>query len=58
MVRAGADAIGQISGGPVVGAIYNLVSVPAALVTSALILSPALPLHSLAVRRGEQQAAG
>ena len=58
IARAWVDATGQISGGPIVGAIGNLVSVPAALVTLALILAPALPLHSLAVRRGEQQDVG
>jgi DHA3 family tetracycline resistance protein-like MFS transporter len=36
------DAIGQIAGGPGVGLIANLVSVAAALVTSGLLLSPAL----------------
>jgi DHA3 family tetracycline resistance protein-like MFS transporter len=46
------DAIGQIAGGPVVGAIGN-VSIRTALVASALILSPALPLYAFAIRRGE-----
>ena len=41
------DAIGQIGGGPGVGLIANLVSVSAALVTSCLLLSPALILLSL-----------
>jgi DHA3 family tetracycline resistance protein-like MFS transporter len=50
------DAIGQIGGGPVVGAIGNT-SIRAALVASALILSPALPLYSLAARRGERSRA-
>jgi len=55
------DAIGQIAGGPAVGAIGN-VSIRAALVTSALILSPVLPLYAYALRRGRgdpnQAAAG
>jgi DHA3 family tetracycline resistance protein-like MFS transporter len=38
------DAIGQIAGGPGVGLIANLISVPAAIVTSGLLLFPALPL--------------
>ena len=50
------DAIGQIAGGPLAGAIGN-VSIRAALVGSALILSPALPLYSLATRRGERPRA-
>lgn len=45
-----ADAIGQIAGGPAVGAIGNA-SIRAALVTSALLLSPVLPLYAFAVRR-------
>jgi DHA3 family tetracycline resistance protein-like MFS transporter len=44
------DAIGQIVGGPGVGAIGNL-SIRAALVMSALILSPVLPLYAWAIRR-------
>jgi DHA3 family tetracycline resistance protein-like MFS transporter len=49
-VSGQADAIGQISGGPAVGAIGNA-SIRAALVTSALLLSPVLPLYTLAIRR-------
>jgi DHA3 family tetracycline resistance protein-like MFS transporter len=49
------DAIGQIAGGPGVGAIGNL-SLRAALVTSALILSPVLPLYALAIRRSRRKA--
>jgi MFS transporter, DHA3 family, tetracycline resistance protein len=45
------DAIGQIAGGPGVGAIGNL-SIRAALVTSGLILSPVLPLYALAMHGG------
>lgn len=57
-VSSQVDAIGQIGGGPVVGAIGNVVSVRAALVASALMLSPVLPLYSLAIRRGERHATG
>jgi DHA3 family tetracycline resistance protein-like MFS transporter len=49
-VTGQADAIGQIAGGPGVGAIGNL-SIRAALVTSALLLSPVLPLYHFAIRR-------
>lgn len=49
------DAIGQIAGGPVVGAIGNA-SIRAALDAPALILPPALPLYALAVRRGATSA--
>jgi DHA3 family tetracycline resistance protein-like MFS transporter len=49
------DAIGQTAGGPVVGAIGKAISLPAALVTSALFLSPALALFGRAVRnRGRE----
>ncbi|MGD1991942.1 MAG: MFS transporter [Anaerolineae bacterium] len=47
------DAIGQIAGGPAVGAIGNR-SVRAALVTAALLLTPVLPLYTVAIRRGER----
>ena len=53
-VSGQADAIGQIAGGPVVGAIGNR-SIRAALVTSALLLSPVLPLYALTFRRGDQE---
>ena len=56
-VSSQVDAIGQIGGGPAVGAIGN-VSIRAALVVSALMLSPVLPLYSLAIRRGERHATG
>jgi DHA3 family tetracycline resistance protein-like MFS transporter len=46
------DAIGQIAGGPAVGVIGNT-SIRAALIASALILSPVLPLYVLAIRRGD-----
>jgi len=40
------DALGQIGGGPAVGAIGNAISLRAALVASGLILSPALWLYA------------
>ncbi len=49
-VGSQADAIGQISGGPLVGVIGNTLSVRAALVASGLMLSPVLPLYGLARR--------
>jgi len=53
-VSSQVDAIGQIGGGPAVGAIGRAVSIRAALVTSALILSPVLPLYALTIWRGKQ----
>lgn len=46
-----ADAIGQTGGGPVVGAIGKAISLPAALIASALFLTPVLALYGRAVRR-------
>lgn len=40
-----ADALGQIAGGPVVGAIGSAVSIPAALLASCVALLPALALY-------------
>ena len=48
-----ADAIGQTAGGPLVGAVGRLISLPAALVASALFLSPALAFYSRAGRSPE-----
>jgi DHA3 family tetracycline resistance protein-like MFS transporter len=48
------DAVGQIAGGPLVGAIGNR-SIRAALVTSALLLSPVIPLYAWAIRLGRRK---
>jgi DHA3 family tetracycline resistance protein-like MFS transporter len=56
-----ADAIGQVGGGPLLGGIGSLVSIRAALATSALLLAPALALYARALRRQpapEEAAAG
>jgi DHA3 family tetracycline resistance protein-like MFS transporter len=49
------DAVGQIAGGPIVGVIGNQ-SIRAALVTSAALLSPAVPLYLAARRRARDSA--
>jgi DHA3 family tetracycline resistance protein-like MFS transporter len=49
------DAIGQIAGGPGVGLIARLVSVPAAITTSGLLLTPALFLIGGANARSRKQ---
>jgi DHA3 family tetracycline resistance protein-like MFS transporter len=49
-MRGQVDAVGQITSGPVVGVIGNA-SIRAALVASAAILSPVLPLYWIPVRR-------
>jgi DHA3 family tetracycline resistance protein-like MFS transporter len=57
-IASQADAIGQTAGGPLVGAIGKLVSLPAALFSSALFLTPALALYGRAARLGEPLEAG
>jgi hypothetical protein len=44
------NAIGQIAGGPAVGAIGTIFSLRAALVTAALLLTPALALYAKTLR--------
>jgi DHA3 family tetracycline resistance protein-like MFS transporter len=54
-IASQADAIGQTAGGPVIGVIGKIVSLPAALVTSALFVTPALALFGRAVgHHGEE----
>jgi DHA3 family tetracycline resistance protein-like MFS transporter len=47
------DAVGQVVGGPAVGAIGNL-SIRAALLASAFLLAPVVPLYARAIRRDHQ----
>jgi DHA3 family tetracycline resistance protein-like MFS transporter len=47
------DAIGQIAGGPLVGMVGNFISVPAALGTSSLLLTPVLALFARALKNGK-----
>jgi DHA3 family tetracycline resistance protein-like MFS transporter len=54
-VTSQVDAVGQIAGGPAVGAVGNA-SIRAALVASALLLSPVLSLYRSAMRRDEEGA--
>jgi MFS transporter, DHA3 family, tetracycline resistance protein len=49
-IASQADAIGQTAGGPIIGAIGKAFSLPAALVSSALFVTPALALFGRAVR--------
>ena len=53
-----ADALGQIVGGPVVGAVGSAVSLPGALALAGLALTPALGFFARAVRQPEPSAAG
>jgi DHA3 family tetracycline resistance protein-like MFS transporter len=43
-ISNGANSLGELAGGPVVGAIGTLASIRAALVTAAIVLSPTLLL--------------
>jgi MFS transporter, DHA3 family, tetracycline resistance protein len=47
-----ANAMGQIAGGPVIGAVGTLAGIRAALALAGLILSPALVLYGRALRHG------
>src|SRR5207249_8885857 len=49
-IASQSDAIGEVAGGPGVGAIGKVVSLPAALVASGLLLAPALVLYGRAIR--------
>jgi RIO kinase 1 len=49
-----ADALGQIAGGPAVGAIGSAISIRAAITTSGLILLPVLWLYARTSRRQEE----
>jgi DHA3 family tetracycline resistance protein-like MFS transporter len=50
------DAIGQVAGGPALGAIGNLISVRAAIAVAALVLSPVLLLYNRALRQHGEPA--
>jgi DHA3 family tetracycline resistance protein-like MFS transporter len=51
------DAVGQIAGGPVIGAVGKVFSIRAALVLTGVLLVPTLPLFVRAGRRAQAQAA-
>lgn len=51
------DALGQVGGGPVIGLIGTLQGLRAALVTTGIVLAPALPLVALARRQGQHPVA-
>ena len=51
-ITSQADAIGQWTGGPAIGAVGNVFGIRAALVLGASLLSPAVALYARAARRG------
>ena len=52
-----AEALGEVCGGPLLGLVGTLHTVRTALVGAALVLLPALPLYSQALRHNKQQEA-
>lgn len=48
-----ADALGQIGGGPLLGAAAAGISIPAGIVLAGLFVLPALPLYARSLRQGE-----
>jgi MFS family permease len=54
-ITSQADAVGQWTGGPAIGAIGNAFGIRAALVTGAFFLSPAVALYSRVVRHGGRE---
>lgn len=49
------DAFGQMAGGPIIGAIGQVTTIPVAIISSAAILFPTVPLFSLVLRRIDQK---
>ena len=46
------DAVGQVAGGPGIGAVGNAFGIRAALVAAGLVITPALGLYGRALRHG------
>ncbi len=53
-MQAQADALGQITGGPAIGVIAKFISLPAALLVSAMALLPAIGLYRRALKIEEE----
>ena len=51
-ISSQSNALGQVAGGPVVGAVGTLTGIRAALTVAAVTLSPALLIYAKAIRRG------
>jgi MFS transporter, DHA3 family, tetracycline resistance protein len=50
-----ADAVGQVAGGPAIGAVGTIFSIRAALLLGGLVLAPALGLYARAIRHGGKE---
>ncbi len=49
------DALGQLSGGPVIGFVGRMTSIPVAIITSAVILFPTVPLFGVLLRSNKTE---
>jgi MFS family permease len=54
-IASQSDAIGEVSGGPFIGVVGTLASLRAALVTTGLLLAPAVALYVRALRHGGRE---
>lgn len=54
-IASQSNAIGEVSGGPVIGVVGTVASIRAALVTAGLLLTPAIALYGRALRRGGRE---
>jgi MFS family permease len=54
-IASQSDAIGEVAGGPGIGVVGTLASLRAALVSTGLLLAPAIALYARALRRGGRE---
>jgi DHA3 family tetracycline resistance protein-like MFS transporter len=54
-IASQSDAVGEVAGGPAIGAVGTLVSLRAALVATGLLLTPAIALYARALRHGGRE---
>ncbi|HET7855503.1 MAG TPA: MFS transporter [Gaiellaceae bacterium] len=54
-IASQSDAIGEVAGGPVIGVVGTVASLRAALVTTGLLLAPAIALYGRAIRHGGRE---
>jgi DHA3 family tetracycline resistance protein-like MFS transporter len=54
-IASQSDAIGEVAGGPAIGAVGTLASLRAALVAAGLLLTPAIALYARALRHGGRE---
>lgn len=54
-IASQSDAVGEVAGGPAIGAVGTLASLRVALVATGLLLTPALALYARALRHGGRE---